>query len=254
MYNCMIPKIVHYCWFGRGEIPELERKCIASWHKFMPGWEYKLWNEDNFDVENSINYVKQAYAHKKYAFVSDYVRLWALYNYGGVYLDTDVEVIRSLDDFLVYPAFSGYEGDNNIVITTAVIGSEVRGIWVNEMIDSYERRPFILRNGELDMTANTRFIAGIMLKNGFSFSQNNIHAIYKNCMHVFPVDYFCPLTSTRVLKLTSNTCCIHHFAGSWVKLTPMQKFKLFVTSKILGVNLTDKIVNLKRKLFKKNRA
>lgn len=250
----MIPQIIHYCWFGRGELPELERKCIASWHNYMPDWEYKLWNEDNFDIEGSCDYVRQAYANKKYAFVSDYVRLWVLKNYGGVYLDTDVEIIRSLDVFLNLPAFTGFEGDNNIVITTAVIGSVANGIWVSEMLDKYQLRQFILPDGSFDLTTNTKFLAEIMAVNGFSFKSNSVYAVYKNDMHVFPVDYFCPLTSTRVLKLTSNTCCIHHFAGSWVKRTPMQKFKFFVTTKILGVNLTDKIVKLKRKIFKKNRA
>lgn len=244
----MIPKILHYCWFGKGRIPELEWRCIASWHKYMPDWELKLWNEDTFDIYGSVDYVKQAYQCKKYAFVSDYVRLWALNKFGGIYLDTDVEVLKPLDGFLTCPAFSGFEGENNIVITTAVIGSEAGGSWVSEMLNRYAKRQFILPDGALDFTTNTTFIANVMKENGFDFSVNNKLAVYKNDMHVFPVDYFCPLTSTRVLKLTNNTCCIHHFAGSWVERTPMQKFKLFVTSKILGPALTDKLVKLKRKI------
>lgn len=247
----MIPKIIHYCWFGRGKMPELAEKCIASWHRFLPEYEYKLWNEDSFDI-NSVPYVKEAYEARKFAFVTDYIRLWALERFGGVYMDTDVEILKPLDEFLVLPAFTGYEASSGMAPVTGLMASAAGGIWVKEQLAYYEGKHFINADGSLDLTPNTITISKIMSDNGFV--ADGKYAVYKNDMHVFPVDYFCPLTSTRVLKLTSNTCCIHHFAGSWVKLSPMQKFKLFVTSKILGVNLTDKIVNLKRKIFKKNRA
>lgn len=247
----MIPKIIHYCWFGRGKMPELAEKCIASWHRFLPEYEYKLWNEDSFDI-NSVPYVKEAYEARKFAFVTDYIRLWALERFGGVYMDTDVEILKPLDEFLDLPAFTGYEASSGMAPVTGLMASAAGGIWVKEQLAYYEGKHFINADGSLDLTPNTITISKIMSDNGFV--ADGKYAVYKNDMHVFPVDYFCPLTSTRVLKLTSNTCCIHHFAGSWVKLSPMQKFKLFVTSKILGVNLTDKIVNLKRKIFKKNRA
>ena len=106
----MIPKIIHYCWFGRNPLPELARKCIASWRKYLPDYEIKEWNEDNFDV-NIIPYTAEAYAQKKYAFVSDYARFWILYRYGGIYFDTDVEVIRPLDDIIARGCFMGFETD-----------------------------------------------------------------------------------------------------------------------------------------------
>lgn len=107
----MIPKIIHYCWFGRGEMPELAQQCIASWHHYMPDWQYRLWNEDNFDIQDTPIYVQEAYAAYKYAFVSDYVRLWALEHEGGLYMDVDFEVFRPFDDLMdKYPAFAGYEG------------------------------------------------------------------------------------------------------------------------------------------------
>ena len=111
----MIPKILHYCWFGKKKLPALAKKCIASWKKYCPDYELILWNEDNFDL-NSNTYVREAYDSGKFAFVTDYVRLWALYRYGGIYMDTDVEVIKSLDKFLVHPAFSGKIQDENLFI------------------------------------------------------------------------------------------------------------------------------------------
>ncbi len=107
----MIPKLIHYCWFGRGEMPELARNCIASWRKLLPDYELMLWNEDNFDVD-SLKFTRQAYAKRKFAFVTDYVRLYALKHYGGLYMDTDVEVVRSLDPLLDLPAFTGFECDD----------------------------------------------------------------------------------------------------------------------------------------------
>lgn len=106
----MIPKIIHYCWFGRGPLPELAQKCIASWKKYLPDYEIKEWNEDNFDV-NIIPYTAEAYQAKKYAFVSDYARFWILYQYGGIYFDTDVEVIRPMDDIISKGNFMGFETD-----------------------------------------------------------------------------------------------------------------------------------------------
>ena len=102
----MIPRIIHYCWFGRGPMPELALRCIESWHHFMPDYEYKLWNEDNFDITN-VPYVKEAYEAGKYAFVTDYVRLFALFTEGGIYMDTDVEVLKPYDDLLSLPGFTG---------------------------------------------------------------------------------------------------------------------------------------------------
>ena len=109
----MIPKVVHYCWFGRGEMPELAKKCIASWKTFLPDYQIKEWNEDNFDI-NCNQYVKEAYESRKFAFVTDYVRLYAIYTEGGVYMDTDVEVLKTLDPFLHHHAFSGFETDGNV--------------------------------------------------------------------------------------------------------------------------------------------
>jgi mannosyltransferase OCH1-like enzyme len=243
----MIPKLIHYCWFGRGQMPELALKCIESWHKYLPGYTMKLWNEDSFDI-NSVPYVKEAYEARKFAFVTDYIRLYALYHEGGIYMDTDVEVLKPLDDLLDLPAFSGYESNKFSNFPTGLMASAAGGVWVKEQLDYYTDRHFILPDGSLDMTTNTVTISRIMKENGFELTGE--YQVYKNDMHCFPSDYFCPMTSTRVLKLTKNSYCIHHFAGSWHTPTLKQKIKKFVFGKIVGAKLTDKLIQQKRKLFR----
>lgn len=130
----MIPHIIHYCWFGKGQKPNLVEQCMASWHRFMPDWTYMEWNEDNFDVASAPLYVRQAYDVRKYAFVSDYVRLWALEQYGGVYLDTDVEIIRSFEPLLQDTAFIGFEESLAHMPGTCVIGCEPHCQWVKDEV------------------------------------------------------------------------------------------------------------------------
>ena len=243
----MIPKVIHYCWFGRGQMPELALKCIESWHKYLPGYTLKLWNEDSFDI-NAVLYVKEAYEARKFAFVTDYIRLYALYHEGGIYMDTDVEVLKPLDDLLDLPAFSGYESNKFSNFPTGLMASAAGGVWVKEQLDYYTDRHFLLPDGSLDMTTNTVTISRIMKENGFELTGE--YQVYKNDMHCFPSDYFCPMTSTRVLKLTKNSYCIHHFAGSWHTPTLKQKIKKFVFGKIVGAKLTDKLIQQKRKLFR----
>lgn len=133
----MIPKIIHYCWFGHGQMPELALKCIESWHRHMPDYKYMLWDEDNFDV-NDHPYAKQAYESQKYAFVSDVVRLKALAKYGGIYLDVDFMVYKPFDDLLHYTAFAGFEGSKHNPVMMGVIASEPSGQWVTEQLMNYE--------------------------------------------------------------------------------------------------------------------
>ena len=130
----MIPKVIHYCWFGRGKMPEMALKCIESWKKYLPEYKIKEWNEDNFDLD-MYPYVREAYDNRKFAFVTDVVRLYALYNEGGIYMDTDVEVLKSLDPFLHHNAFSGFEDDKNI--PTGIMASEKGGRWAKENLDYY---------------------------------------------------------------------------------------------------------------------
>jgi hypothetical protein len=147
------------------------------------------------------------------------------------------------------PAFTGYEASMSYAPVTGLMASAPHGVWVSEQLAYYdEHRHFRLQDGSLDMTPNTVTIARIMQEGGFMIDGQ--YRVYKDDLHVFPVDYFCPLTSTRVLKLTKNTYCIHHFAGSWVERTMWQKMKQLITQKVLGTKLTDKLVNVKRRLVK----
>lgn len=238
----MIPKIIHYCWFGRGDMPELAQKCIDSWHKYMPDWEYKLWNEDNFDV-NSVPYVKEAYEARKYAFVSDYVRLKALYEEGGVYLDTDVEAFKPLDDLMTYKAWGGFEGSKHLPLCTCIMASESYGFWVREMLAAYQNRHFVKEDGSFDMTTNVQFITSIMHENGFI--QNGKEQDYRD-LHVLPVDYFCPRQTTGEYLRTKNTYCDHLGLGSWSENNGGWKSRV---RKFVGQKNMIRLIKLKRKLF-----
>lgn len=216
-------------------------KCIESWHKFMPDYEYKLWNEDNFDV-NSIPYTKEAYEARKFAFVSDYVRLKALYEEGGLYMDTDVEVYKSFDDLMNLTAFAGYEGTKHHPVGTGVIASEKGGAWVKEQLDYYsDELHFIKSDGSFDLTTNVVTVSKRMKLNGFI--PNEKYQVYKD-LHVFPVEYFCPLQTTGELLITQDTYCNHHFCGSWNDLPKTKAWYSFIGQK----NIT-RLIKLKRKLF-----
>ncbi len=238
----MIPKKIHYCWFGHGEMPQLAKDCIASWHKFMPDWEYKLWNEETFDV-NSHPYTKEAYEAGKYAFVSDYVRLWALCNEGGLYMDVDFVVYRSFDDLLSWKAFAGFEGSKHSPLMMGVCASEAHGEWVVEMMESYRDRHFILPDGRQDLTTNVQFITALMSAHGFR--QDGSEQEYKD-LHVFPVDYFCPRQTTGEYFRTENTYCEHQGLGSWAGKDHGWKSKV---GRLVGDRNMTRLIKLKRKLF-----
>ena len=238
----MIPKKIHYCWFGRGEMPQLAKDCIASWHKFMPDWEYKLWNEDNFDVQ-SVPYVKEAYESRKFAFVTDYVRLYALLTEGGVYMDTDVEVLKPLEPLLTNSAFTGYEGTKTQYPVTGIMASEANGQWVDEQIHAYDGSHFLNPDGSLDTTTNCQRIYRLMLSNGFVPNGGKMHQ-YKD-LAIYPVDFFCPRQSTGEFWLTENTYCDHHFMGSWAE----KKGGKRTLARIIGDKNMTRLIKLKRKLF-----
>ena len=239
----MIPKKIHYCWFGRGEMPRLAKDCIASWHKYMPDYEYKLWNEDNFEV-NSTPYTMEAYEAKKYAFVSDVARLCALEKEGGLYLDVDFEVYKPFDDLMRYKAFAGFEGSKHSPVMMGVCASEPHGEWVSEMLAAYKDRHFVGMDGTLDMTTNVQFITRIMSNGGFR--QDGTEQDYKDC-HVFPVDYFCPSHTTGEYLRTHNTYCEHKGISSWLETD--SGWKAWLLS-VLGPKNKIRIIKLKRKLLK----
>ena len=223
-------------------MPQLAKDCINSWHKHMPDWEYKLWNEDNFAI-NEVPYTKEAYEVKKYAFVSDYVRLWALEREGGVYLDTDVEALKSFEDLLGFKAFAGFEGSKYLPVGTCVMASEARGVWVKEMKEAYKDRRFLLADGTLDLTTNVDFITMKMKDQGFL--QNGLEQEYKD-LHVFPVDYFSPRHTTGEYCCTGNTYCDHLGIGSWTGTSIGWKMRI---GQIVGPKNMTRLIKLKRKLI-----
>lgn len=247
MKKTNIPKIIHYCWFGGKELPELAVKCIESWKKYLPDYEIKRWDETNFDL-NSNTYVKEAYENKKWAFITDYVRLYVLKKYGGIYMDTDVEVIKNLDEFLNLKAFSGFENDTQI--PTGIIASEKNGRWVTEQLKYYDNRHFVLEDGSFDYTTNVVTITNIT-KEMFPLKEKNSFQDFGD-VTFYPKDYFCPKDHlTNKINLTKNTYCIHHFAASWLK--PSAKIKLRIyrfINKIFGDKVSDFIHKIYRKINK----
>lgn len=237
----MIPKIIHYCWFGRGTMPELANKCITSWHKYLPDYQFKLWNEDNFDLD-CVPYVREAYDCRKFAFVTDYVRLYALFTEGGIYMDTDVEVLKPYDDLLSLPGFTGYEGSKYLPPVTGTIASVSGGEWIKEQLEAYTDAHFIREDGSMDLTTNTVRISSIMKAGGFV--SDGKKQVYKD-MHVFPVDYFCPRQTTGEILITENTYCDHHFMGSWDSTSK----NVSILSKIIGQKNVIHLIKLKRKLL-----
>ena len=234
----MIPKKIHYCWFGRGKMPELAMKCIASWKKYLPEYEIKEWNEDNFDLD-LYPYVREAYDNRKFAFVTDVVRLYALYHEGGIYLDTDVEVLKPLDSLLVYDAVSGFESPTQI--QTGLMACREGHPFFKELLDEYDGLHFKREDGSLDMTTNVTRITNACLKYGF-VPNKKLQTV--NGFTFLPKDYLCPINQEgHTLCLTENTLCIHHFAGSWVTGWPRIKMKI---SNIIGERATLAIIKLKR--------
>ena len=246
----MIPKVIHYCWFGRNPLPPLAKRCIESWRKYCPDYEIKEWNEDNFDV-NIIPYTAEAYKARKYAFVSDYARFWILYQYGGLYFDTDVEVIRDMGDFLAAGPFMGCENEAVPGATPKNLGvNPGLGLGVNpglglfkEILDLYKDRHFILPDGSFNTETVVHITTGLLCKKGLK----NISEIQQiDGVLIYPKDYLCPKDyHTKKLHITENTLCIHHFDGSWQPKTK----KLQLAYKLFGRNLTEKLIPLYTKLF-----
>lgn len=237
----MIPKIIHYCWFGGNPLPEDAKKYIETWKKFCPDYEIKEWNESNFDV-NSCYYVKEAYDVKKWAFITDYVRLKVLYDYGGIYMDTDVEVCKSLDELLQYNAWSGFESETTI--PTGTLASSRANKWIEYLLSYYENRHFINADGSYDTTTNVQTIT-LMTKEKYKVKLDNSFQIFADNYALFPFEYFCAksLMDGKIYK-TSNTYTIHHFNGSW--LTPWEKFRHKIKLCLVRLFGEKLIVKLKR--------
>lgn len=218
----MIPKIIHYCWFGGNPLPELALRCIESWRKFLPNYEIKEWNENNYDVRK-IPYISQAYDAEKYAFVSDYARFDILYEYGGIYFDTDVEVIRPLDTIIEKGAFAGVEFPGKLAAGLGIASPAASSVY-KEILNSYENSSFLKKDGTMDLTTVVERVSDIFHKHGLT-NKNEIQ--YVANVTIYPVEYFCPKDYiTGEVKITKNTYTIHHYDGSWLDIFA-QKTKQF---------------------------
>ncbi len=207
----MIPKVIHYCWFGGGPLPELAQRCIASWKKYCPDYEIKRWDETNVDL-SSVDYMREAYEEKAWAFVSDVARLQIIYREGGIYLDTDVEIIRPLDRLLRHSAFGGIQYNTKVALGLG-FGAQAGYPLVGELLSGYRRRHFRLADGSLDRTAIPELQHSTFVRNGFN-GQNVKQTV--GGMVIYPMEYFCPICpGDGRVALTENTYSIHHFAASW---------------------------------------
>ncbi len=270
----MIPKIIHYCWFGKGAMPELVERCISSWHTYMPDWEYRLWSEASLsqtlhkptsnpflkkkeqkphtnplsDSENDWlgfmpPYVQEAYAAKKYAFVSDYVRLWALEREGGLYMDVDFEVYRPFDDLMEqYDAFAGYEGSKRNPVMMGVLAAKAHHPWIQGMLHTYADRAFVLADGQLDMTPNTGYFLDWMIERGFvnDGKEQDFMGV-----HILPVECFCPGLTTGENLRCERTYCEHKGLHSW---SGNGGWKAKVLS-ILPQSWKTQVIKLKRRIL-----
>ncbi len=206
----MIPKIIHYIWFGDKPLDNVAKKCLKSWKKYCPDYKLILWNEKNFDV-NMFQYTKEAFLTKSWAFLSDVVRLYALVNYGGVYMDTDVQITKPIDDFLDKRAFSGFEDQKNI--PTGIMACEKGFPLFEKLLNDYKSRSLIRKDGSIDRTTNVQTITKTLLQYGFV--PNNQYQVIEG-FELFPNDYFCPKDhNTLKICKTQNTHTIHHFNASW---------------------------------------
>lgn len=218
----MIPKIIHYCWFGRGEKPELAKKCIASWRKSCPDFEIREWNEGNCDYL-SIPFMAEAYAARKYAFVSDVMRLIVLEQYGGVYFDTDVEVLRDISPLLDDEGFIGFENDQ-FVNSGQVMAAKAHHPVIQAMIEEYKKLHFTNTDGTATPVGCPRLNTDVMER--FGLIRNGREQVVAG-IHVYSADYFNPMDSTTgKLTKTENTYSIHWYSMSWLPKRVQMKAKL----------------------------
>ena len=208
-----IPKRIHYCWFGGQPLSADAQAMIATWRRFCPDYEIIEWNESNFDI-NENDYVREAYEAKKWAFVTDYVRLKALYEQGGFYMDTDVEVVKSLDPLRVYDAVSGYESET--CIPTGTIGACRDNEWIGMLLRDYDNRHFVQLDGSYDTTTNVVVITRLTSQR-YCLELDGTIKQFGNNMILLPFEYLCAKNyQTGKVMRTDNTYTIHHFNGSWL--------------------------------------
>ena len=212
-----IPKIIHYCWFGNSEIPDEFKGYIETWKKFCPDYEIKLWNESNYDITKN-NYMRQAYEQKKWGFVPDYARLDIIYNEGGIYLDTDIEIVKSFDELLQNEAFCGIEESSPNVALGLGFGAEKGSPIIKLLRDYYDEIDFVDEDGKLNLTPSPQINTETLIKLGYAPSEEIQKLMYEgSSITVYPKIYFCPMDfMSGELKMDERTFSIHHYAATWL--------------------------------------
>lgn len=209
----MIPKKIHYCWFGGNPLPKLGIKCIKSWKKHCRDYEIIRWDESNFKISECPLYVRQAYEAGKWAFVTDYVRLKVLYDFGGIYLDTDVEMLKNPDHLLEWTAFFGMQ-HKNTVATGLGFGAEKGALILQEMLEDYAEIPFVLPDGSYDLTGCP--VRNTLVLERHGYLRENKQQILDGNILILPQEYLNPKEwASGAIKVTKNTISIHHYDASW---------------------------------------
>ena len=243
----MIPKVIHYCWFGGNPLPEAAKKCIASWKKFCPDYEIVQWDESNYDVTKN-QYMYQAYQAGKWAFVSDYARLDIIYEHGGIYFDTDVEVIKNMDSFLEDPMFCGWESNvenqaGNKVAFGLGFGAEQYNLVLKKTLDVYENLTFLQEDGTYNLVPCPYYQTLALLQLGLDDSQMTLQKL-KDAT-VYPCEYFSPKNYyTGQIHITENTHTIHHYSALWLseKQRKAVSIRRIIRSK-MGNQFAEKFCN-----------
>lgn len=242
----MIPKVIHYCWFGRNPLPEPAKRCIAGWERVCPDYEIREWNEENYDISSACAFVRDAYRSEKWAFVSDYVRLDVVYRYGGIYLDTDVELLRAPDELLTGGrGYFGFENEETIASGLGFAAEKGNGL-VKEMREIYHHLKFDINR--LPELACPGFNTAVLKKHGLR--TDNTYQLIEG-MKILPTDYLCPenIYSGRT-NYTRRTVSVHHYDASWMNGADRRRFKRIAALKRL---LPAEMVRWLRAIFKKRR-
>ncbi|MDO4283022.1 MAG: capsular polysaccharide synthesis protein [Clostridia bacterium] len=240
-------KIIHYFWFGGNPLSELTKKCIETWKKYLPDFEIKAWNENNFDV-NQCTFVKEAYEQKKWAFVADYARFKALEEYGGLYLDTDMEITADISKYLEHDLFLGCE-DSKMINAAVVWAKEKNNKHIANIVKFYESMEKFNPTGDLYEMSVPRVLTSYFEKYGFNKELEEVQVLDNNSAYIYPMEYFYPLSyDYQHNKFTENSCMIHHFDATWI--SKMEKFKTDMKRKnmIWVVYLIDFFISVKNKI------
>ena len=246
LYKEQIPRIIHCCWFSDNTLSPMALTCIESWKKYLPEYKIIMWDKYSFDCE-AHPFTNEAYKAKKWAFVSDYVRLFVLNEFGGIYMDLDVEITKPIDIFLRHSSFLSFEAPN--LLSAGLMASSKESKWIKKLLSYYDDKHFVGKNGIYDELPNTFTITEITFRN-YNLKLNNNYQILEDDIHIYPSDYFSPKSyETGFVNLTENTYCIHHFSGSWKP--KHQKFEKYFWT-LLGLKnqgVIDRVKNLFRKII-----